>query len=142
MLFPEVDEKATRDKVDELLKRYHTYRRLAGMPIEQKVTATYSLEPKSFGGGNSDKIADSVAIKVDAEPIYQDIIKAINILSVKSRKRIYEKYISGVDSPLYEVVDGENISESTYKRDLGKAQIEFAEAFRGGELLVFEMNDF
>ena len=56
MLFPEVYEKATKDKVDSLLKNYHKIRRLSGMPIEQKVTATYSLDPKTFTDMNSSAI--------------------------------------------------------------------------------------
>lgn len=63
MLFPEVNEKATKDKVDSLLKNYHKIRRLSGMPIEQKVTATYSLDPKSFTGMNSSAI-ESVALAI------------------------------------------------------------------------------
>lgn len=56
MLFPEVDEKATKEKVDSLLKNYHKIGRLSGMPIEQKVTAIYSLDPKRFTGMNSSAI--------------------------------------------------------------------------------------
>ncbi|WP_048728738.1 ArpU family phage packaging/lysis transcriptional regulator [Carnobacterium sp. 1290_CSPC] len=138
MLFPEVDEKATKEKVDSLLKNYHKIRRLSGMPIEQKVTATYSLDPKSFTGMNSSEIENGTIKKLDAVSLYRDINAAINTLDVYSRKRIYDKYINSTRFYDYEVYSAENISEATYYREVGKAMIEFAEAFQSGSLLVFE----
>lgn len=138
MLFPEVNEKATKDKVDSLLKNYHKIRRLSGMPIEQKVTATYSLDPKTFTDMNSSAIESGSIKKLDAVSLYRDINAAINTLDVYSRKRIYDKYINSIRFYDYEVYSAKNISEATYYREVGKAMIEFAETFQGGSLLVFE----
>lgn len=44
MLFEEVDKKKTKRKVDQLLSNYHRIRRVAGLPVEQKITASFSLE--------------------------------------------------------------------------------------------------
>ena len=138
LLFPEVNEKATKDKVDSLLKNYHKIRRLSGMPIEQKVTATYSLDPKTFTDMNSSAIESGSIKKLDAVSLYRDINAAINTLDVYSRKRIYDKYINSIRFYDYEVYSAKNISEATYYREVGKAMIEFAETFQGGSLLVFE----
>lgn len=137
MLFPKVNEQATKIKVDELLSKYHSIRRIAGM-VDQKVTATFSIEPKSFTGTNSDAIGGAVATKIDMAPLYNDITKAINSLDAYSRKRIFDKYINGTRHYDYEVYHNENISEATYYREVGKAMIEFAEAFQNGSLLVLE----
>lgn len=138
MLFPEVNEKATKDKVDSLLKNYHKIRRLSGMPIEQKVTATYSLDPKTFTDMNSSAIESGSIKKLDAVNLYRDINAAINTLDVYSRKRIYDKYINSTRFYDYEVYSAKNISEATYYREVGKAMIEFAEDFQSGILPVFE----
>ncbi|MGH2109171.1 ArpU family phage packaging/lysis transcriptional regulator [Aerococcus urinaeequi] len=138
MLFPEVYEKATKDKVDSLLKNYHKIRRLSGMPIEQKVTATYSLDPKTFTDMNSSAIESGSIKKLDAVSLYRDINAAINTLDVYSRKRIYDKYINSTRFYDYEVYSAKNISEATYYREVGKAMIEFAEDFQSGILPVFE----
>lgn len=138
LLFPEVYEKATKDKVDSLLKNYHKIRRLSGMPIEQKVTATYSLDPKTFTDMNSSAIESGSIKKLDAVSLYRDINAAINTLDVYSRKRIYDKYINSTRFYDYEVYSAKNISEATYYREVGKAMIEFAEDFQSGILPVFE----
>jgi len=142
MLFPEVNEKATKERVDSLLKNYHKIRRLSGMPIEQKVTATYSLDPKSFTGMNSSAIENGTIKKLDAVSLYRDINAAINTLDAYSRKRIYDKYINSTRFYDYEVYSAENISEATYYREVSKAMIEFAEAFQSGTLLVLKMSDY
>ncbi len=138
LLFPEVNEKATKDKVNSLLKNYHKIRRLSSMPIEQKVTATYSLDPKTFTDMNSSAIESGSIKKLDAVSLYQDINAAINTLDVYSRKRIYDKYINSTRLYDYEVYSAKNISEATYYREVGKAMIEFAEDFQSGILPVFE----
>lgn len=138
LLFPEVNEKATKDKVDSLLKNYHKIRRLSSMTIEQKVTATYSLDPKTFTDMNSSAIESGSIKKLDAVSLYRDINAAINTLDVYSRKRIYDKYINSTRFYDYEVYSAKNISEATYYREIGKAMIEFAEDFQSGILPVFE----
>lgn len=53
-------------------------------------------------------------------------------------KSIYDKYINSTRFYDYELFSAEQISEATYYREIGKAMIEFAEAFQSGRLLVFE----
>ncbi|KAF3303771.1 hypothetical protein FPV24_01335 [Carnobacterium sp. PL24RED07] len=119
MLFPEVDEKATKERVDSLLKNYHKIRRLSGMPIEQKVTATYSLDPKSFTGMNSSAIESGTIKKLDSVSLYRDINAAINTLDAYYGERIYVKYINSTRFYDYEVFSAEQISEATYYREVG-----------------------
>lgn len=139
MLFPKIDAQKTKDNVDNFLKNYHRLKRLAGMPFEQKVTATFTLEPKSFTGGKeTSAIERGIERKIDAETLLLQINYAINCLGAESRRRLYDKYIGHNHSYDYEIYAAEMISEATYYREIGKAQIEFAEAFNGGSLLTYE----
>lgn len=79
-------KKQKKEKVDSLLKNYHKIGRLSGMPIEQKVTAIYSIDPKRFTGMNSSAIESGTIKKIDAVSLYRGINAAINILDVYSRK--------------------------------------------------------
>lgn len=130
-----IDEKATKEKVDALLKSYHRYKRLSGTPT-QTITQTYSLTPRSETGLVSSEIERLVQRKVDAERLVEDINAAINAQDIKSRKRLTDKYIKKTNLYDYQIYGPENISESTYYRELASAQMGFAEAFRDGSLLV------
>lgn len=109
LLFPKVNEKSTKERVDSLLKNYHKIRLLSGMLIEQKVTATYSLDPKSFTGMNSTAIESGTIKKLDAVSLYRDINAPINTLDAYSRKRIYNKYINSTRFYDYEVFSAKQI---------------------------------
>lgn len=87
---------------------------------------------------NSSAIKSGTIKKLDAVSLYRDINAAINTLDAYSRKRISDKYINSTRFYDYEVFSAEQISEATYYREVGKAMIEFVEAFRSGSLLVFE----
>ena len=68
----------------------------------------------------------------------KEIERAFKCLSVESRNRIYYKYMSEDSLYDYQIYNAQNISKDTYYRELGKAQLEFAEAYNGGELMVFD----
>lgn len=47
MLFKELLKNKTKENAESALKSYRTFLRIAGEEYSPKVTATYSLEPKS-----------------------------------------------------------------------------------------------
>lgn len=138
MLLPEIDKEKTKFNVDSLLSHYHRLKRLAGRPIEQNVTATYSFEPKADYLDPTSKLEKGIVKKVNAGEIVDEIHSALNLLSVDSRKRLHQKYFQPYKQFDYEIYSDENISSSSYYRMLGKAQLEFAEAYQGGKLLEFK----
>lgn len=138
MLFDEIDKEITKQNVDWLLSRYHSIKRLAGSH-NQKMTSTYTFMPRSYTGETSDPVAEAVTNRIKARQQLKEIEQAINCLSGNARKRIYFKYLVEDMYYDYQIYNGENISEATYYRELGKAQIEFAEAYKGGALLAFEI---
>lgn len=138
MLFEEIDKEITKKNVDYLLDRYHNIKRLAGS-YSPKTTTTYSIMPRSFTGLTSDSTSDTATRKAMAQQQLQEIEQAINSLTGTSKQRLYFKYIADDRMYDYQIYMNQNISKTTYYKELGKAQLEFAEAYRGGELLAFEI---
>lgn len=138
MLFEEIDSEITKKNVDYLLNRYHSIKRLAGS-YSPKTTTTYSLTPRSFTGMTSDSTGDTVNLKMKAQKQLREIEQAYKCLSADSKNRIYFKYMSEDNLYDYQIYTNQNISKTTYYKELGIAQLEFAEAYRGGELLAFEL---
>lgn len=134
MLLPEINEKMTRRNVMKLLEQYHSLRRLAGRQYEQKLTASYTLEPRG-DGGTSKPVEDMVTRKVSAIEIINHIHDALNKLNGQQRKLLWEHYTISAPSE-YEIVTKFNISVATYYRKLEKAQLAFAEVYHLGELIV------
>lgn len=138
MLFEEIDKELTKRNVSYILSRYHNIKRLSGS-YTPKVTASYSIVPRSSTGLTSDPVGDAVTRKITAEETLKDIEKAFNCLPGESRKRLYFKYLAEDRQYDYQIYTSQNISRNTYYRELEKAQLEFAEAYRGGVLLAFEV---
>ena len=138
MLFEEIDKEITKSNVNYLLSRYHNIKRLSGS-YTPKVTASYSIMPRSNTGLTSDSTGDMITRKIKAEETLKDIEKAFNCLTGESRKRLYFKYLAEDRQYDYQIYTNQNISRNTYYRELEKAQLEFAEAYRGGALLAFEI---
>lgn len=134
MLLPDINEKMTRRNVMKLLEHYHSLRRLAGRQYEQKLTASYTLEPKG-DGGTSKPVEDMVTRKVSAIEIINNIHDALNKLNGQQRKLLWEHYTISAPSE-YEIETKFNISVATYYRKLEKAQLAFAEVYHLGELIV------
>lgn len=139
MLFEEVHEEITKNNVNNLLSRYHNIKRLAGS-YTPRVTSTYSLIPRSETGLTSDSTSDRVSLMAEAAEQLKEIERAYKSLSAKSKNRIYLKYMTEDNLYDYQIYNSENISKDTYYRELSKAQLEFAEAYKGGELMVFDYN--
>lgn len=138
MLFEEIDNEITKKNVDYLLNRYHSIRRLAGS-YSPKITATYSLVPRSFTGQTSDSTSKTVDLRVQAQKQLKEIEDAFDCISADAKRRLYFKYMSDDRIYDYQIYEKQNISKATYYRELGEAQLEFAEAYKNGELMAFEI---
>lgn len=138
MLFDEeLNEEITKNNVNQLLSRYHNVKRLAGS-YTPKITSTYSMTPRSYTGLTSDSTSDKVSLRAKAKEQLKEILEAFEALSLDSRRRIYLKYMTDESLYDYQIYNSQNISKDTYYRELSKAQLEFAEAYKGGELMVFD----
>lgn len=137
-LFAEVDKTATKKKAIKVLRRYRMLTRIAGLEYAPKVTASFSLEPKSFDGMAHSQTESMVTRKVAAEQDLQAIVRAINALSDRHYSQILiECYCRNRKQYNIEVYMDLGYSESEYYRMRELAILEFAENYRNGECLVF-----
>ena len=137
-LFADVDKTATKKKAIKVLRRYRMLTRIAGLEYAPKVTASFSLEPKSFDGMVHSQTESIVTRKVAAEQDLQAIVRAINALSDRHYSQILiECYCRNRKQYNIEVYMDLGYSESEYYRMREQAILEFAENYRNGECLVF-----
>lgn len=136
-LFKEIDKYFTKKNAYEVLSLYRRYARMAGMEYLPKVTATYSLEPKSSGFTNK-ATEEIVTRRVAALDELEAIMRAINsIIDPYVRQIVIEKYCAWHVKSDKEIYLDLDYSESEFYRMLDRGALEFAEAYRGGELLVY-----
>lgn len=136
-LFKEIDKNFTKKNAYEVLGLYRRYARMAGEEYAPKVTATYSFEPKGTGGV-SRATETAVTHRVAAQDEVEAIEKAINrIIDPFVRLILIEKYCKWQVKSDYMIYMEFGYSESEFYRMLERGAIEFAENYKGGELLVF-----
>lgn len=137
-LMPEVNREKTIENAKNVLLGYLGLKRISGMDFEQKVTATYSFEPRSNTGAVSNPIEKHIVRQVTALKIVEDIEKAINkITDVNHRVILFEKYCKTKDKDVV-IMSKINIYDSEFYRELDKALLWFSELYNNGELLVFD----
>lgn len=135
-MFPEIDKEKTKKNVHRLLSHYRSMARLADEEYTPKITATFSLELKGSGGSPSDQVGNAVSRKVTAEQELWKIGRAMNKLNAYQRQLLHDRYIDRRQWSDIMIYMDLGMSEATYYRELGKAQIEFAEAYDNGRLLI------
>lgn len=136
----EIDKQSTKNNAYKLLKQYRRFSRMVGEEYTPKLTPTYTLEPKtvrSYNSGSSQTEA-LVTRRVSAWNEMEAIMKAINrVIDPLVRQVLIEKYCKWQIRTDCEIYMELGYSESEFYRKLERGVIEFAEAYRGGELLVF-----
>lgn len=132
-----INEKQTIAKARKLLEQYHQIKRVAMQEVSQPLTAQITSMPTNKAKNqNSSKIEIGVQRKLDAAELLKSIDQAIQVLSDKDKHRISSKFMNGTQIFDYEIYEAENISQSTYYRQLNSALLNFAECYKGGQLLV------
>ena len=135
-LFPEIDKEATKEKANELLSNYRRLARIADEEYIPKVTASYSFEITGSGGLSESPIEKAIVRKEFAAHTLKSIAKALNKINAYQRKLIYDKYMCRKEMTDIMIYMSNDMSESTYYRELGRAQLNFAEAYENGRLLT------
>ncbi len=133
--FSTIDKEKTKRNVVELLNSYRTLARLADEEYLPNLTATYTFEPKSYTGTVNKAIENAVVKKVAAEREINKIVKAVNKLNQTDRQLIYDKFLDKRELSSTAIYSKNNISASSFYRELDKALIKFAEAYEYGKLL-------
>lgn len=135
--FPEIDIEKTKANAKRKLKEYPRWRRVANDVDGQKVTATYTFEPRQ-AHGNPSKAVERLAInRVDAYSELEAIEFAVNnLLNPTHRRILYEKYLFSGKRYDFEIYSGLYLSEASFYIELSNALLSFAEQYRSGCLLV------
>lgn len=135
MLLPELDIEKTCKNVRALFKQYPSLERLAGEEYTQHLTASYSLEPRTKTNKRQNSIENMVTRKVKAQQILADLYGALNRLPVEHRNILWRHHV--LDNITDYVIEQEfYMGRTKYYEFLRSAEIEFAEVYNKGELLV------
>lgn len=87
----EIDERLTMQEARKMLTRYRQFKQGA-KGYDLKLTATYSIEPKSFSNEFSSQVEDNVIRKLDYLFMIEDAVNRMNVAD--ERRVIIEGYMS------------------------------------------------
>ena len=135
--FPEINIQKAKSNAKRKLREYPRWRRIANDVDTQKVTATYSFEPRQSHGTPSKPVERLALNRVSAEQELEAIEQSVSmILEPEKRRILYDKYLSpykNADKVIYTELC---MSESFYYDTLDAALLAFAELSREGSLIV------
>lgn len=128
----EIDKKLTKKNAYEVLKLYRRYSRMAGEELIPKITDNYLFELKMV------ELNIKVERQLQAFKELRAITEAINSIDKRYLRQILiEKYCKWHNKKDYIIYDELMMSETNFYLKLERGVIEFAEVYRGGQLLVF-----
>lgn len=133
-----VDEKATRDKVNELLSKYHNIRRLAGQPIFSSLDCAMNCEIQLTK--NKRLTTDILERKNKFENLLNDMHYALSLMPNKHANLLFKMYMADSIISNRELYNKMNISKNTFYKQKNKALIYFSESFQGGRLITIYEN--
>src|SRR5699024_5934313 len=86
-----IDEKATRDNVDKFLKRFHSYRRLSGITVEQVNDSIIEQLP-NVECSKGEELSMNLQRTQQAQMIFKSIFEALKKLPNHGREKIEQRY--------------------------------------------------
>ncbi|MGT2964186.1 ArpU family phage packaging/lysis transcriptional regulator [Streptococcus acidominimus] len=135
--FPEIDEKQTIKNAKRKLREYPRWRRIAGDVDGQKVTATYSFEPRQSHGTPSRPVERLAINRVDAEAELEAIEYAVgHLFNLYQRKILYELYLVRHPKSNLELEEELGYEKTRYHEIVNNALLAFAELYRSGSLVA------
>lgn len=137
MTFPTYDVELTKANARRLLVNYAKFERLAKASQHTRLITTMSIDPHNRGDSRHSKIENATEKAIHAQEVIKNIHSALEVLSETSHRRLMNKFIRPTSLYDYVIYTDENISSSTYYREIERALIEFAECYNFGELLEY-----
>ena len=135
--FPEINTEKTKANAKRKLREYPRWRRVANDVDGQKITATYTFEPRQ-AHGNPSKTVERLAInKTDAETELEAIEYAVsNLFYPMHRKLLHDRYLMTHPKSHFEIREEIGYEKSQYYELISSALLAFAELYRGSCLVV------
>ncbi len=134
-LFPEIDTKKTKMSARKVLSQYRKWERIAGKSVIDIRSPQLSDTPRTLGV-SINKTQDDIVERVYAEMERDAILRALAVLPLRSRQILIMTYCEPEKASVYEISKILKYSEIAIKKYRAVALIEFAEAYKHGELLV------
>ncbi|MGV3337001.1 ArpU family phage packaging/lysis transcriptional regulator [Latilactobacillus curvatus] len=139
MLLPELDKQKCRDNAREVLKQYRRKARIAGQPLTTLKSPTSSDMPKAVSVDNSmeQKYVDAISANQDIN----FMLRAFQSIRQINFQVLYYTYLDKevhTDLEISSIVFNSLNATKTVERRRSEALIEFSEAYRHGELLVYK----
>lgn len=129
---PQIDEEATKAKVEQLLDQYRLY--LLQDNFLPKVTPTYSIVPPSitneFHSSTEEAALKRLIGRFSVDKFLKRIQRAVNRLSQRERQIIVMLYMQPEEMYDYEVYAEMDLSQRSYYRVKAKALYRLAFALR------------
>ena len=137
IFFPEINVEKTKANAKRKLREYPRWRRVANDVDGQKITATYTFEPRQ-AHGNPSKPVERLAInKTDAETELEAIEYAVsNLFDPMHRKLLHDRYLMTHPKSHFEIREEIGYEKSQYYELISSALLAFAELYRGSCLVV------
>jgi ArpU family phage transcriptional regulator len=132
LLVNELNERQTKTNAKKILRMFRQLERQAGKRIQLQSPKLNDM-PKSQL--TSEVFGDRSARKADAEKECQEIIAALHQLDQKEREVLELTYFAPKKYSRFQIAQQMKYSESRIKQIKGDAYIQFAYAYKNGELL-------
>jgi len=136
-LFPQVDEKATVNKVKHFLK--HTLpkmQRYSHKDISGIKSPIITDMPKGSSVGN--QAEEAITQIVYAEQVINSVVAALKSCDVVSRKLLIDVYIGNSKTPDYSEMEALGYEKTRYQFYKNRACLQFADSFMLEDLHVFK----
>lgn len=139
MLLPELDKQKCRDNAREVLKQYRRKARIAGQPLTTIKSPTASDMPKAANVENSMEQKYVEAISANQDITY--MLRAFQSIRQVNFQVLYYTYLDKevhTDLEISSIVFNSLSATKTVERRRSEGLIEFCEAYKYGELLVYK----
>lgn len=130
-----LDEKQTKSNTRKILRMYRQLERQAGKRI---TLAGQKIDDTPKGQFQPDRLENKIIRRLDAERECLEILKAVELLEEREKQIIQLAYISATQYTNYKIGRELQYSERTIERFKSGALIQFAYAYKNGELLVWK----
>jgi len=134
-LIPEIDKRKTKMNARKVLAQYRKWERIAGKSSIDIKSPLISDMPRTLGV-SVNKSQDGIVERVDAEINRDAILRALAALSWRSRQILSMTYCEPEKASVYEISVVMRYSEIAIKKYRSVALMEFAEAYKHGQLLI------
>ena len=135
--FPEINVEKTKRNAKRKLKEYPRWRRVANDVDGQKVTATYTFEPRQAHGDPSRPVERLAINRVDAQAELEAIEYAVgHLFDPMHRKLLNDRYLMAYPKSHFEIREEIGYEKSQYYDMVSNALLAFAELYRGSCLVV------